>query len=159
MGSSRFEIHIDAPPEQVWRVLLQPERRPEFEMAVIQVRDVSGPLDQVGTHWIEVRKWPAWERPIGKVDCHFEVVRVEHSKMLELRWIQGPGAAMTVRHIIEPEDGGTRKIVESEYTLPGGRLGELIDKLVVNRFLSRHPRESNASLKALVEKESAQSRT
>ena len=157
MGRSVFTDHIDAPPEKVWEVLSNVYRRPEFEMAVVEVKDLSGPIDKVGTRWTEVRTFPLGpsRHIIGshRAAGEFRVKRVEPGRLLELGWIQGQGGEMIVRHTLEPEGTGTKKIVESEYTLPGGAVGAFLDKLIVNRFLRRHPRESNLRLKAIVESE------
>ena len=81
MARSCFTTEIAAPPDAVWRVLTDLEHRPEYEMAVIGVRDATGPLSQVGTTWIETRS-----AAFGKtVDSEFEVTRVDAPRLLEIQ--------------------------------------------------------------------------
>jgi hypothetical protein len=50
-----------------------------------------------------------------------------------------------------PEGGQTRLMALVEYDMPGGALGKIADKLVVERMNARHLEESLENLKALAE--------
>ena len=50
-----------------------------------------------------------------------------------------------------PERGQTRLTALVEYDIPGGALGKIADKLVVERMNARNLEESLENLKALVE--------
>jgi hypothetical protein len=50
-----------------------------------------------------------------------------------------------------PEGGKTRLTARVEYDMPGGALGKIADKLVVERMNTRNLEESLENLKALVE--------
>jgi coenzyme Q-binding protein COQ10 len=50
-----------------------------------------------------------------------------------------------------PEGGKTRLTAQVEYDMPGGVLGKIADKLVVERVNTRNLEESLENLKALVE--------
>ncbi len=50
-----------------------------------------------------------------------------------------------------PEGGQTRLTARVEYDMPGGALGKIADKLVVERMNARNLEESLENLKALVE--------
>ncbi len=50
-----------------------------------------------------------------------------------------------------PEGGRTRLTALVEYNMPGGALGKIADKLVVERMNARNLEESLGNLKALVE--------
>ena len=58
MQQVRNSHHVDAPPEVVWPFVWNAELRPQWEVGVKSVKDVHGPLDQVGGTWTEVRKAP-----------------------------------------------------------------------------------------------------
>jgi uncharacterized protein YndB with AHSA1/START domain len=42
-------LRLAAPQEKVWQLLVDAEPWPRWEVGVVAVEEVSGPLDQVGT--------------------------------------------------------------------------------------------------------------
>jgi uncharacterized protein YndB with AHSA1/START domain len=152
MGYHRSTVYIEAPPEEVWKVLTNAERRPEWEDAIVEVRDVTGPMDRVGTRWVEVRS----ER--GKTfPATMEVTRVEAPRLIEWTGPLPAGARLLFRVTLEPRNGGTQKRVDAESKLPLGPVGKLLDRLVVQRMWTRwaeeHGTRSDEKLKTLVESE------
>jgi len=57
----------------------------------------------------------------------------------------------TNRLTFTPEGEGTRMTMSFEYEMPGGGLGKVVDKLLVERMNSQNLEKSLANLKALVE--------
>lgn len=57
----------------------------------------------------------------------------------------------TNRLIFTPEGEGTRLTMSFEYEMPGGGLGKVVDKLLVERMNAQNLEKSLANLKALVE--------
>lgn len=53
--------------------------------------------------------------------------------------------------ILEPVDGGTRFTLKFDYEMPGGGVGKVIDKLVVERMNTKQLEESLENMKALIE--------
>jgi len=53
--------------------------------------------------------------------------------------------------VYAPEGGGTRLTVEIDYTVPGGGLGKLADKLVMERFNEQSADQTLEALKRLCE--------
>ena len=53
--------------------------------------------------------------------------------------------------IFEPVDEGTRFTLKFDYEMPGGGVGKIVDKLVVERMNAKNLEESLESIKALVE--------
>ncbi|MGB3716399.1 MAG: SRPBCC family protein [Candidatus Promineifilaceae bacterium] len=53
--------------------------------------------------------------------------------------------------IIEPVEEGTRFTLKFDYEMPGGGVGKLVDKLVVERMNTKNLEDSLDNLKALVE--------
>ena len=47
---------IAAPPERVWEVLIDPERLPQYNVTIVEVRNPTGPLDQIGSSYDAVAK-------------------------------------------------------------------------------------------------------
>jgi uncharacterized membrane protein len=53
--------------------------------------------------------------------------------------------------IIKPEETGTRFTLKFDYEMPGGGVGKVVDKLVVERMNTKNLEESLENIKALVE--------
>jgi uncharacterized membrane protein len=150
MGHVRNSVHIDAPAEIAWDVGRDPNRIPEWNTTVVEVKDLSGPLDQPGTTYTAVSKIVG--RPL---DVRWRIDRVEPLRRLESS-ASAPGggsAQLTVEYV--PEGGGTTVSVEVDYELPMGFLGDMADKLFAERAMTRDLRHSGENFKALVEEAAA----
>ncbi len=53
--------------------------------------------------------------------------------------------------LLEPLDEGTRFTLKFDYEMPGGGVGKLVDKLVVERMNAKNLEDSLENMKALVE--------
>lgn len=146
MAKVRNEVQIDAPPERVWEILIDPERLPQYNATIVEVSDATGPLDQVGASYNAVAK--VYGR---RIEGRWEVTEVDPLRRIVQRASAGDEGAATVIGTIEPAGGGTRAAVEVDYQLPAGFLGELADKLFVERSVERDVRHSGENLKALAE--------
>jgi uncharacterized protein YndB with AHSA1/START domain len=147
MPKIHSEIEIDAPPERVWEILSDPERLPQYNATIIEVREATGRLDQVGT------TYQAVARVYGRrIEGGWEVTDGAPQRRLAVRGSAPGGGAATVIGTLEPTDRGTtRAAVDIEYQLPAGLLGELANKLFVERSIERDVRHTNEKLKALAE--------
>ena len=148
MPKVRSEIKIGAPPERVWAVLIDPERLPQFNVTIVEVSDATGPLDQVGATYQAVSK--VYGR---RIEGRWEVTEVTPLRRTVQRGSGAAGASATVDGTIEPSGDGTRAAVEVDYQLPAGFLGEVANKLFVERSVERDVRHTLENLKALVESE------
>ena len=149
MPKIRNEIEIDAPPHRVWEILSDPERLPQYNTTIIEVSDATGRLDQVGT------TYQAVARVYGRrIEGGWEVTEVTPLRRLVVRGSAPGGGAATVIGTLEPTDRGTtRAAVEIDYQLPAGFLGELANKLFIERSIERDVRHTNENLRALAESE------
>jgi uncharacterized protein YndB with AHSA1/START domain len=99
MLSINNTVHIDAPPERVWRAMADVERWPEFapQFQAIKRRD-EGPL-ALGKS--------ARVTPKGFFGAPWTVV--EYTEGRSFTWDANmlPGVHLSAGHIVEPEDGGT----------------------------------------------------
>jgi uncharacterized protein YndB with AHSA1/START domain len=147
MPKIRSEIEIDAPPARVWEILSDPERLPEYSATIIEVSDATGRLDQVGSTYRGVAK--VYGR---RIEGTWEVTEVVPMRRIVQRGSAPGGGAATVIGTLEPTDRGTtRGAVEIDYQLPAGFLGELANKLFIERSVERDVRHTNENLKALAE--------
>jgi uncharacterized protein YndB with AHSA1/START domain len=137
--------HIDAPPEVVWQFVWDATRRPEWEVGVLAVEDVQGPLDRVGGRWTEVRRGPFGIAQRGVV----VVTRVEPMRLFAVTR-QGKSDSEVVHELV-PENGGTRKTTESRFKFPGGPAARLGERVFGQRFIQRHSSRCEENVKALAE--------
>jgi len=146
---SRVEatIDIDAPPERVREVVMDPKRLGEWVTIHRRLGQVSDrPLKQGST----------MEQTLCVAHANFKV----HWKLTELNddevvW-DGRGPARSTAHTryrISPDgDGGTRFDYLNDFRSPGGPLGRVADRILVGGISKREAERSLHRLKALLEK-------
>jgi uncharacterized membrane protein len=148
MGRISRGIDIAAPLELVWDLNADATRLTEWNPAVLEVRDVTGRLDQVGTTYTGVisamgRRFPGRNR----------VTRVEPHRLVETEGTGVAGANARVLVTFERRGDGTRVIVTIDFDLPGGFLGGIAERLFATRQLEDQLKASNRGFKALAERE------
>jgi carbon monoxide dehydrogenase subunit G len=148
MAKVRREIEIAAPPERVWEVLIDPERLPQYNVTIVEVHDPTGRLDQVGSAYDAISK--VYGR---RIEGRWEVTEVTPLRRIVQRGSGAGGASATVNGTIEPSGAGTRAAVEVDYQLPAGFLGEVANRLFIERSVERDVRHTLENLKELVETE------
>ena len=127
MGRYRITRQIPAPPEQVFRALIDPAFVADW-MDGTGVIDATGPLDVPGTRYTFV-VWGPWR-------FRSEVTRVETPRLHVVEG-RGPlGAWYRLTAELTPNRGGTDFALLTEYTVPFGLIGRWIDR----RWIDREPR-------------------
>jgi ligand-binding SRPBCC domain-containing protein len=148
MSHVRNSVHIEAPPAIAWQVGRDPDRIPQWNTTAVAVKDVTGPLDRVGT------RLTIESRVVGRsVDITWEVQEVESPRYFVATATTPMGGSARQRVDYEPEDGGTKVTVDMEYELAAGLLGKLLNKAFAERMLERDVVHSGENFKALVEEE------
>ncbi|MDQ3938031.1 MAG: SRPBCC family protein [Chloroflexota bacterium] len=150
MAQVRDQFRVNAPADRVWAVAIDANRIPEWQTNVVEVKDVSGPLDQVGA------RYSARNRLAGRpIEGEWEVTRAEPNRLLELKGT-APGGGRALNTVTFTQtDGATDVAVEFDYELPGGFLGQFANRLFVERALQRDVRHSGENFKALCEETDA----
>lgn len=148
MGHVVNHVHIDAPPEQVFEMATKTERLPQWQSNLVEVRDVTGPGDQVGTAWTAVLKLGG-----RRLESRWEIVRIERPTLIETRGTAPGGGGATIVNRYDPAAGGTDMTFELDYELPGGFLGGFADKLFVEAGIERDSKHSGENFKAVCEAE------
>lgn len=145
----RCEIELDARPERVWDVVMDPHRLSEWVTTHRSLGDgAPAELEQGASFEQELRLAGVGFRVRWRVDEVEEPRRVVWSG-------DGPsGSSARVRYTLEPVDGGTRFGYENEFELPGGVAGKLAGKALGERASRREAERSLDNLKRLVERES-----
>jgi uncharacterized membrane protein len=146
MPEVRDQFRIEASPDRVWAVAIDASRIPEWQTNVVEVRDVTGRLDEVGTRYTSVI------RIVGRpLEGEWEVTKAEPNRLLVLTG-KVPGGGRAVNTVtFTPSAGSTDVTVELDYELPGGFLGQFANRLFVERALQRDVRHASENFKALCE--------
>ena len=148
MGHVHESVHVDAPVEATWRVGRDASRMPEWNTTAVEVKEITGPIEEVGSRVTVVSKVAG-----RRLDVTWQVERVEVPRFVELVGTAPGGGQARQRVDYEAEGDGTRVTIDMEYELPMGLLGDMIDKLVAERMVARDVRHSSENFKALVEEE------
>ena len=136
-------IWINAPGEAVNAVTLDGRRLPEW-FAGIEKAEPDG----------------VYPEPGGKVKMVYKAAGATFNLTLTaLELVRGKHATFRMEGMITgtnhwdytPENNGTRVSATYDYEMPGGALGKVADKLVVERTNTKNLEKSLEALKALVE--------
>jgi uncharacterized membrane protein len=146
---ARIERHIKIgrPPAEVFALLTDLDRLPEWATIVVGTRDVSEfPLREGCTFRQTLRV-------LGReVESDWRVTELEVPRRVAYEAAAPGGGTLTMRQTVVSGDGGSRVELELDYELPGGWLGELLDRGVVEEQNEREAEQSLERLKTLAEK-------
>jgi uncharacterized membrane protein len=146
MTHVRLTEHYDAPIERVFDLGTDFSRYPEWNVSYTEIKQVTGPVDKVGTKVHAVMKL------LGRsMDGWSEIVEVDRPKLLKMVGSGQEGSKLTVTYHLEPATTGCDQVIEIDYELPAGFLGHIADKLFVEKSVERDLRHSLENFKALVE--------
>jgi uncharacterized protein YndB with AHSA1/START domain len=140
-------IEIDAPPERVWEVVMDPHRLGEWVTIHRELETVSDrPLEDGST----LRQ----KLCLRGVNFHVRWT-VEEARAPRLAVWDGRGPAHSTAHIayrLRPDgDGGTRFDYENEFKAPLGPVGAVASRALVGGLPRREADASLRRLKALIE--------
>jgi uncharacterized protein YndB with AHSA1/START domain len=139
-------IDIDAPPEEVWRVVMDPQRLEEWVTIHTQLKRASG----------DARKGATMEQTLSLRGVHFDVDwKLEASDAPRHAKWRGKGPARSraeTEYRLTPRgNAGTRFDYRNEFKAPLGALGALASRALVGGIPKREADASLRKLKALVE--------
>jgi NAD(P)-dependent dehydrogenase (short-subunit alcohol dehydrogenase family)/uncharacterized protein YndB with AHSA1/START domain len=141
---ARNRVHIDATPEEVFAVLADPQRYPDWVVGAAAIRDEDAEFPAVGSRFHhKVGSWP-----IGLAD-YTEVMEVEPPHRIVLKGKVRPLGTATIEVDLRESAGGTEVTIEER---PGDRLTSLfVANPVADAALRVRNAESLARLRRLVE--------
>jgi uncharacterized membrane protein len=139
--------HVDAPVERVFEMFIDVGRWPEWMPNATEIKEITGPLDMVGTKIHTVsgflgRTMESWE----------EVVEADRPRLWKIR-TEASGMKGTATYRLTPVARGTDVAVEADYELSAGFLGHIADRLFLEKTMERQMRHAGENLKALIEAE------
>jgi uncharacterized protein YndB with AHSA1/START domain len=139
---------IRAPAERVWRVLVDPERMPEWEAGLVGVQSGGELLDQPGASCTQLLRF---RRRTLEGELEVTEAFAPHTRAMR---VQPPlTVAATRRERLVQTDQGTEVTVELDYETRGGPVGALLDIALIRPRLAMMLAESGRGLKRLVEYE------
>lgn len=144
-----IESTIYAPVGIVFDAIRKPERRPAWMVNLHEVRNVTG--FNVGDSW-EYDYKMVGRTFTGKI--YFLEIETPHFLKLD---ITGGITGTQDWYLTPTSDDGTLLRFVFDYTVPGVLLGEMLDKLFIERQNERQMRASIDNLKALAHYEHEQS--
>ncbi len=141
-------IEIDAPPERVWDVIMDPDHFGDWVTIHRKLGRVDdGPL----RHGFQVEQTLCLHHANFKVKWSLDEVDEPHHAVWEGRGPAGSHARIVDR--LTPLDGGTRTRFDyrNEYSQPGGIVGRMAGRVLVAGIAEREANRSLARLKTFVE--------
>jgi uncharacterized protein YndB with AHSA1/START domain len=147
MSRVNASVKIDAPPEEVWRTVLDPDRLGEWVTIHRKVNDADDGPPRKG----------------------FEMVQTLHLRgaNFKVRWtltaVEEPGHATwegrgpahsyaRTSYTLTAVDGGTRFDYENEFHAPGGVIGKAAARALVGGISEREAQRTLQRLKQLLER-------
>jgi uncharacterized membrane protein len=135
------EIRIEAPVEHVWAYFVDTSNFGDW-MPRAEFSDFSGPMDEVGTTYVQTMKLMGFEM---KMTC--KVVEVEPQRLYHEHSDSGP----TENYFRFESDGeATRFVIDSDYEWPG-KLPHFVMDLMAKGWMERNVRQMLEDFKALAE--------
>lgn len=140
-------VQIDAPPEEVWRTVLDPDRLGEWVTIHRKVNEADeGPP----------RKGFQMQQTLHLRGAHFKVrwTLTEVEEPERATW-EGRGPAHSyarTSYRLTAADGGTRFDYENEFHAPGGPLGAAAARALVGGASEREAKATLKKLKRLLER-------
>ena len=148
MAEIRLSAHVDAPIDRVFELATDFKRYPEWNVAFVEVADVLGPPDKVGTRITATmtlldRKMQGWA----------EIEVFNRPRFVKLEGVSTDGGKICMEYLFKRIGLTTDIEFYSNYELPPGPFAGILDWVYVNRAAERDLRHSMENLKALVEAE------
>jgi len=121
----RAEVEVDAPPDEVWKVIANPQNMPAWDKRIASVRDIpEGELQEGSEYTTDLRFMGLSTSIRAKV----KDIRPPEYALVELT---GPPLRATVTTTLSSLNGGRTKLEQDvEYHLRGGPLGRVLGRLL-----------------------------
>jgi hypothetical protein len=145
----RQQAFVSAAIDRVWDFVILPERMPEWNGELAEVRDVCGPMDRVGGGYRQV--WRFMGRRLVAPGL-WQVVAIDPMRHRVFRGVTPMGPVIG-QDWFDSVDDGTVLTIEAEYEVPLGPFGVVVEPLM-RRMFTRTTRRNAQLLDALLAVES-----
>ena len=137
--------HYEAPIERVFELATDFQRYPQWNVNYSEIRDVSGPVE-IGTVVTGVMQFMG-----RKVEGAGEVVELDTPYLIRMKGERPEGGRMDMTYRFTPAGAGTDYAFDVDYELPPGIIGQIADRLFVERAVERDLAHTIENFGALVE--------
>lgn len=139
-------IEIDASPGDVFDVLADLDRLPNWSTITVETHDTPSPPLEPGQTFRQTL------RVLGRnIEATWRVESVERPSRLMYDATGPHGAKLRMQQRLRDTGGATQVELEIDYELPGGILGDVLDAAYVERRNEREAEHSLHNLKDFVE--------
>jgi len=140
------ETSVSCPPSDVFAVLADVERLPEFSDMTVAVKNGPGRPLQVGDHFDQVVKVVGIE-----VDTEWEVTEMVTDSRIRVEGRSKSNGRASMTETVTSADDGCVVRIEVDYDPPLGLLGEIADKMLFEKGHEDQAEQILVRLKALCE--------
>ena len=141
------EIGLEASPEEVWEVVMDPHRLSDWVTTHVALKgDAPSELGEGSTFKQKLK--------VGgpSFDVTWKVIEADRPRRVEWAGDGPAGSSASVIYELEPHgEGATKFTYVNDFKLPGGPLGRLAGRTVGAATARREAERSLANLKKLVE--------
>ncbi len=149
MGRVEASITIRAPIDDVFRYIADGENSPEWHPTIIEAKRIMGTELGVGSTVLYKARIGFLELAWVTRAVEFEWNKRFHDVLVKV--VRGPLKSYELIGEFEEIGRGTLVRLELYYELGWGRLGEVIDGLIMERRVARHMEEGLLNAKAIIE--------
>lgn len=137
---------VSCPPQRVFDLLCDLDRLSEFSHMTVGIRNGPGRAIATGDRFEQVVKVLGVE-----FDGEWEVTSVVPGSLIRIEGRSHSNGKASLTQRITPEGGGSRVTFDVDYDPPFGVLGELADKVLLERRSEEDAEKILAALKVLCE--------
>ncbi|MGQ9625430.1 MAG: SRPBCC family protein [Anaerolineae bacterium] len=137
------DIIINAPVGKVFSFMDAVEKQPEWLPSMIEVRDISN-WPGLGTRW-------RWVFKMAGVRFEGESLVTEYLQNKKIVVETKGGIVSVWTWLFRPHRGATKVYLTIEYEVPGGVLGRLADRFLVEKMNQKEAEAALANIKSMVE--------
>lgn len=137
-------IRIGAPPEVVYRELVDLDGLSRWS-TITDSHEGPAPLTLHQEFDQTIRVAGA------RLSTHWRCVELEPPRVVAYDATSAGGGRFHMRQVVTPADGGSLVELHVDYDLPGGVLGDVVDRLYAERRNEREARHTLENLKDLIE--------
>jgi uncharacterized protein YndB with AHSA1/START domain len=119
MTRTRVEVEVEAPPEEVWKVVADPRNLPRWDRRIARVTGVPANGLKKGSRYTTEVRFMGIRAPVDA-----EVLEIDPPREALVR-LSGIIDA-TIHTVVTPQDGGRSRLEhEVDYRFKGGALGAM----------------------------------
>lgn len=138
-------IHIDREPKEVFVLISDPSRYPEFLAGITTWKPLSDPSTGVGARYRTLMK-------VGSVEVGGVIEVTRWDEPICIEWSAVQGVRQSGRWLLAPVDGTTELRFEIDYDIGGGLIGRFVERLAA-KTIARNVWASLLAARRIVESE------